>query len=75
MDGPAGVELVGPSEAAQQTRHPRGGEADRQPDGGRYEGEWRDGRRHGWGTFVHPDGYRFEGEWKEGNRHGKGTFF
>ncbi len=49
MDGPAGVELVGPSEAAQQTRHPRGGEADRQPDGGRYEGEWKDGRRHGWG--------------------------
>ncbi len=71
-DGPAGVELVGPSEAAQQTRHPSGGEVRRQPDGGRYEGEWKDGRRHGQGTVEFPEGGRYEGEWPDGRPNGRG---
>ena len=72
-DGPTGAELVGPSEAAQQTRRPRGGEVERQPDGGRYEGEWKDGRRHGQGTVEFADGGRYEGEWRGGVEHGQGT--
>jgi hypothetical protein len=31
--------------------------------GGRYCGEFVNGRRHGWGTHVFPDGSSYEGEW------------
>ena len=42
-------------------------------DGDRYEGEWRDGKRHGYGTATTHSGWRFEGGWRDGNRHGYGT--
>ena len=42
-------------------------------DGARYEGEWRDGNRHGNGTFWYANGGRYEGDWRDGNRHGYGT--
>jgi hypothetical protein len=41
-------------------------------DKGKYSGQWRDGMRHGWGTFEFIDGRTYEGEWKEGVRHGHG---
>jgi len=34
-------------------------------DGKKYEGEWKDGKRNGQGTFTYPDdGRKYEGEWK-----------
>ena len=32
------------------------------PDGGQYEGEWRNGKRHGHGVVWHADGRVFDGE-------------
>lgn len=28
-----------------------------------YEGEWRDGQKHGKGLYVHEDGVRARGKW------------
>ena len=42
-------------------------------DGSRYEGEHRDGKRHGRGTYTWADGNRYEGEWLEDKMHGQGT--
>jgi hypothetical protein len=35
---------------------------------GSYLGEWKNGKRHGQGTFTWSDGTVFVGEWKEGKR-------
>ena len=35
-------------------------------NGTRYMGEWKDGKKHGQGTFTFPDGEIYEGEWKDG---------
>ena len=43
------------------------------PDGGKYEGEWEDGKQHGQGTYTYPNGSKYEGEWKDGRKHGQGT--
>lgn len=42
-------------------------------DGSRYEGEIRNGRRHGWGIYIWPDGGRFVGQWSNDRRYGRGT--
>ena len=39
----------------------------------RYEGEWKDGKRDGYGTFVVSNGSSYEGEWKVGKKNGYGT--
>ena len=36
------------------------------PRGGKYEGEHKDGKRHGQGKLTYPDGRKFVGEWKDG---------
>lgn len=36
-----------------------------------YDGEWKDGQRHGKGKMIYSDGY-YVGEWKNGVREGKG---
>ena len=39
--------------------------------GGKYEGEWDQGVRHGTGTYYYPDGVRiYRGEWKQNVRFG-----
>jgi len=38
------------------------------PDGSRYEGQWKDGLKHGRGRFIYPDGDIYDGEWLEGKR-------
>jgi|GEM_PF-4601845 len=45
-------------------------------NGGRYVGEWLDGRPNGHGLMIYPNGQRFEGEWRDGeaNGHGIGTY-
>ena len=38
------------------------------PRGGKYEGEYKDGKRHGQGKLTYPDGSNYVGEWKDGER-------
>ena len=38
----------------------------------KYEGNWKEGRTHGFGKVIGSDGIIHEGEWKEGKKHGKG---
>jgi hypothetical protein len=45
-----------------------------QSDGGKYEGEFKDGKRHGQGTGTYLNGEKYVGEFKEGKRHGQGTY-
>jgi hypothetical protein len=40
--------------------------------GSRYEGDFRDNKRHGRGIFTHADGNRFEGDYLDDKRHGQG---
>lgn len=44
------------------------------PDGV-YEGEIKDGKKHGYGVFRHVDGDRYEGEWQNDKKHGNGIFY
>ncbi|MBF0625226.1 MAG: SUMF1/EgtB/PvdO family nonheme iron enzyme [Magnetococcales bacterium] len=44
------------------------------PNGGRYEGEMVNGKRHGRGTYIWPDGARYEGEFRNDQRTGYGVF-
>ena len=43
-------------------------------DGGRYEGDTRNGVPHGSGTLTWPDGEYYEGEWRDDMMHGWGTY-
>ena len=43
-------------------------------NGSRYVGEWKDGKKHGQGTYTYANGDKYVGGWKKGLRHGKGTF-
>ena len=45
---------------------------DRDSNPFRYEGEFREGRYHGYGTFLRHDGMKFEGEFREGKVWGFG---
>ena len=38
--------------------------------GGVYEGEFKDGKQHGRGTFTLPDGYEYTGDWVDGEIRG-----
>ena len=38
-----------------------------------YEGQWKDGLKHGKGRFIYPDGDVYDGEWQDGKAHGHGT--
>lgn len=42
------------------------------PDGSHYEGEFKNGKRHGRGMLLRPDGVRYEGEWQNDKPHGRG---
>ncbi len=42
--------------------------------GGKYEGEWKGGKRHGQGKLTYPDGRKFEGEWKDCEPNGQRTY-
>ena len=44
------------------------------PDGGIYEGEFKDGVPHGIGTLKFPDGGSYTGQFKDGKINGQGTF-
>lgn len=44
------------------------------PDGSRYQGEWRFDKKNGKGLYIYGnnDG-TYEGEWRDNKRHGKGV--
>jgi len=42
--------------------------------GSTYEGEWKEGKKHGYGIYYYGEGDRYEGYWSEGNHHGKGKY-
>ena len=44
-------------------------------DGGKYTGDWFNGKRHGKGTFYYTGGDRYEGEFNEDSKTGKGTYY
>ena len=48
-------------------------------DGAVYLGEWKDGKKHGQGTYTYPSrhkyyGDKYDGEWKDDKAHGQGTY-
>jgi hypothetical protein len=43
-------------------------------NGSRYEGEFKDGKYSGRGTFYFANGSVYEGEYENGRYHGQGTF-
>ena len=36
--------------------------------------EFKDGKKHGQGTYTYSEGRKYVGEWKDGLRHGLGTY-
>ena len=43
-------------------------------NGDTYVGEYKNDKKHGWGTYIYPDGEKYVGEYKDGKRHGQGTY-
>ena len=43
------------------------------PDGSRYEGDWEEDARCGWGRLDAADGQSYEGEWRFDTMHGEGA--
>ena len=43
------------------------------PDGGKYEGQFKNDVRNGQGTYYYADGISvYEGSWKDNKKHGEG---
>ena len=42
-------------------------------DGDKYEGKWKDGKKHGQGTFTWSNGNKYVGEFKNGTQNGLGS--
>ena len=38
------------------------------PEGGKYEGQWKNGKKCGWGIETLPCGEKYIGTWKNGKR-------
>lgn len=45
------------------------------PDGTVYQGQVKEGLRHGFGKQTWPDGARYEGLWRDNVASGRGKFF
>ncbi|MCK5849371.1 MAG: hypothetical protein KAH23_00545 [Kiritimatiellae bacterium] len=44
------------------------------PNGDKYEGEFKNGLFHGWGTFHYLNGDKYEGPFKNDEKYGRGSF-
>ena len=44
------------------------------PDNGQYEGQFKNGGKHGKGILISPDGDRYEGQFKSDVPHGRGIY-
>ena len=40
----------------------------------KYEGDWKERMRHGFGVFMYANGNKYEGEWSHDKRNGRGIF-
>ncbi len=40
----------------------------------RYNGEWKDNKKHGFGIQIFGNGDKYEGGWMQNMRYGKGNF-
>ena len=56
-------------------RQSKGGEQRQWDTGSVYKGEWKDNRKHGYGTQIWANGNKYEGEWAGGNREGHGVLW
>ena len=52
-----------------------GGGPGAEPIESRYEGDFKENLRHGYGKYVLPDGSSYEGMWREGMMCGRGIFY
>lgn len=43
-------------------------------NGDEYEGELKDGKMNGYGTYIYKDSDTYKGEWKDGKKHGNGKY-
>jgi hypothetical protein len=43
-------------------------------DGRKYEGQYKDDKKHGYGVYNWADGRTYEGYWWKGKQHGIGTY-
>ena len=43
-------------------------------NGDRYHGEWKKGKKHGFGTYVWTNGHRYKGQWTAGKKSGTGQY-
>ena len=39
-----------------------------------YIGEFKDGKKHGQGTYIYYDGGKYVGDWRDNKHHGQGTY-
>tara|TARA_R110002110_G_scaffold390995_1_gene604195 strand:- start:76 stop:1665 length:1590 start_codon:yes stop_codon:yes gene_type:complete len=44
------------------------------PSGNKYEGDVKNGKPNGYGSWTTPDGSKYIGQWKNGEQNGQGTF-
>ena len=43
-------------------------------DGRKYEGEYKDDKKHGYGIYLWADNRKYMGNWSKGKQHGLGTY-
>ena len=43
-------------------------------NGGSYDGDWVEGKKHGRGVRTYWDGDSYDGDWVEGKQHGRGVY-
>ena len=43
-------------------------------DGRKYEGEYKDDKKHGFGIYIWSDGRVYRGNWYKGKQHGLGIY-
>lgn len=68
-----GVMAVGDKSATAATRGPKEGPGSVvYPNRSRYEGQFHNFMRHGFGTLTLSDGTKYESEWRTDERHGEG---
>ena len=44
------------------------------PDGSKYQGDYKDNKKHGNGIYTYTDGSKYECVYKEDKKHGKGIY-
>lgn len=74
-DAPNAVLVFGAAKAIFAAEQ-KNGDASRavHDDGGIYDGEWLDKKKHGYGCYKYPSGSTYEGQWKNNVKDGMGVY-